>query len=89
MKALKCGTLGASFGKPCASGYVEGILDEYYCAYVYTVRRGNLGCVGTECVLRFLLSVPSRFFQLCGLQLQGPSMPLLSVGFKAQLSAVY
>ena len=29
MKALKCGTLGASFGKPCASGYVEGILDEY------------------------------------------------------------
>ena len=26
MKALKCGTLGASFGKPCAS---EGILDEY------------------------------------------------------------
>ena len=29
MKALKCGTLSASFGKPCASGYVEGILDEY------------------------------------------------------------
>ena len=28
MKALKCGTLGASFGKLCASGYVEGILDE-------------------------------------------------------------
>ena len=26
MKALKCGTL---VGKPCASGYVEGILDEY------------------------------------------------------------
>ena len=29
MKALKCGTLGVSFGKPCASGYVAGILDEY------------------------------------------------------------
>ena len=26
---VQCGTLGASFGKPCASGYVEGILDEY------------------------------------------------------------
>ena len=39
MKALKCGTLGASFGKPCASGYVEGILDEYIhsivCMYMY------------------------------------------------------
>ena len=38
MKALKCGTLGASFGKPCASGYVEGILDEYIhsivCMYI-------------------------------------------------------
>ena len=35
MKALKCGTLGASFGKPCASGYVEGILDEYIHSIVY------------------------------------------------------
>ena len=45
MKALKCGTLGASFGKPCASDYVEGILDEYIHSIVrmYTVRRGNLG----------------------------------------------
>ena len=53
MKALKCGTLGASFGKPCASGYVEGILDEYYCAYVYTLLSSRRQL--------FLLLVWSKF----------------------------
>ena len=37
MKALKFRTLGASFGKPCASGYFEGILDDSIVRmYIYT-----------------------------------------------------
>ena len=42
MKALKCGTLGASFGKPCASGYVEGILDEYIHSIVRMYKNYTL-----------------------------------------------
>ena len=41
MKALKCGTLGASFGKPCASSYVEGILDEYIHSIVRMLLSGR------------------------------------------------